>query len=213
MWDYGLFWNHLRACLVSPHLQQVLKMQEVRKCAHTRPYSGSTCWRLLASQSPHLQQVDTHVVRRRIRRKTCMYTQTKTHPHAYAGILMVLLPYVQAYTFGVRACTHTHTFTRTCMRTHVHPCTHTCVCGVQAGEDALDRKRAAHLLKHLMPRPCTSMPAWRTWLMLHDVLEEFAPHLIFAAWEQVRETLHTPACVAVWLRKRARAYLCTPQRV
>ena len=56
---------------------------------------------------------------------------------------------------------------------------------MQAGDDALDRKRGAHLLRQLMPTPCVAMPAWQTWLMLHSVLEEFAPHLVFAGLKQV----------------------------
>lgn len=59
------------------------------------------------------------------------------------------------------------------------------LCSKQAGDDALDRKRAAHVLQQLVPPVLLRTPTWSAWLTLHSLLEEFGMHLIKPAWSQV----------------------------
>ena len=56
---------------------------------------------------------------------------------------------------------------------------------LQAGEDALDRKRAAYLLQRALGPEELRGPAWSAWLNMYGLLEEFAAHLFKPAWGQV----------------------------
>lgn len=56
---------------------------------------------------------------------------------------------------------------------------------LQAGEDALDRKRAAYLLQRALRPEELRGPAWSAWLTMYGLLEEFAAHLFKPAWGQV----------------------------
>ena len=57
---------------------------------------------------------------------------------------------------------------------------------LQAGEDALDRKRAVYLLQRALSPEELHGPAWSAWLSMYGLLEEFAAHLFKPAWGQVR---------------------------
>jgi hypothetical protein len=62
---------------------------------------------------------------------------------------------------------------------------------MQAGDDALDRKRASHMLQQLLPPSELRTPHWTAWFTLHSLLEEFGMHLIKPAWRQVGLGSHT----------------------
>ncbi len=103
-----------------------------------------------------------------------------TRPHPWHCVLPAgpgwLVPTPRTHTFGNDAQLAAHT-----VRGHARVLV---PCWPQAGADALDRKRAAHLLQRLLPEPLASSPPWQAWFGLQGILEEFALHLIKPAWVQ-----------------------------
>jgi hypothetical protein len=52
--------------------------------------------------------------------------------------------------------------------------------------EALNRKRAFRLLQLLLPEQQLAVqPVWVVFLALYELLDEFSPHLVKAAWPQV----------------------------
>jgi hypothetical protein len=61
-------------------------------------------------------------------------------------------------------------------------------------EETLNRKRAFRLLQLLLPeQQLAAQPVWVVFLALYELLDEFSPHLVKAAWPQVRPELHAGA--------------------
>jgi hypothetical protein len=58
--------------------------------------------------------------------------------------------------------------------------------------EALNRKRAFRLLQLLLPeQQLAAQPVWVVFLALYELLDEFSPHLVKAAWPQVRSQLRS----------------------
>jgi hypothetical protein len=69
--------------------------------------------------------------------------------------------------------------------------------------EALNRKRAFRLLQLLLPeQQLAAQPVWVVFLALYELLDEFSPHLVKAAWPQVRynqsSMLEPDACCKEW---------------
>lgn len=59
--------------------------------------------------------------------------------------------------------------------------------GCLVDAEPLNRKRACRLLQLLLPEAqLAAEPVWGVWLALYELLDEFSPHLVKAAWPQVR---------------------------